>query len=734
MSAPTPLETQLLAPSEAILSTLLLEIPEAKRDEARYQLLEAVAANYGQFSPDIFRKISPSAAFFSPVKLRKASECLLDSLKAHQISVPLALTSLARPDLNRHQRRKDGVYYTDFRLASLLASRFTSMAPGAKIVDPAAGSGILLVASVQALFPKHGRERDAFLISGVFAADLSALALRGALLSLASLASSSEVVAKLSENLRCADSLELKKSLWRDVAPDGFDLVVGNPPWEKLKVTAHEVLQENGVSRHYGQGYHALAEYRKPIQDAKLLRQDYLSKLRGQYHFQGDGEPDLYKFFIELSVELCRPGGQLALIVPGGLIRSQGTHALRKFLSESASAVSYTIFDNKSRFFAIDTRFKFLLVEAEMDQAAPAEIRISHGKGTQFGIDTIVAAKFPASDLKMVRPDLSVPEVRSDSEWSLFRKLACTHPRFGSEDGGWYPRFCREVDMTRDKGNFERNSGKGRLPLIEGRMVHQFHGATKAYVSGQGRSADWRSTYFDPKIELNPQFWYSEDLLPPAVRERTKVRRVGFCDITGQTNERSMLASWIPQNVVCGNKVPTILFGESEQSETLGNAWLGLANSFVFDWLLRRVLTTTVNYFLLLDLPIPKADLSNKLLLELAYISEKITNISPSLSWEYAGLRAEADLLVAALYGVTPSDLELIFNDFPLMDRTQSALPGEGRSTVTRDHVLSLVLKRLKMKLKVDFLARYEAAKKLGAIPYVPSHLEGSGEGVNRGQ
>ena len=62
------------------------------------------------------------------------------------------------------------------------------------------------------------------------------------------------------------------------------------------------------------------------------------------------------------------------------------------------------------------------------------------------------------------------------------------------------------------------------------------------------------------------------------------------------------MASLIPAGVVCGNKVPNDPFPWDPSEERL-LVWVSIANSFAFDWMLRRVLTTTVNYFLLQSVP-----------------------------------------------------------------------------------------------------------------------------------
>ena len=87
-----------------------------------------------------------------------------------------------------------------------------------------------------------------------------------------------------------------------------------------------------------------------------------------------------------------------------------------------------------------------------------------------------------------------------------------------------------------------------------------------------------------------------------------------------------------------------------------------------------------------------------------------------------AQLRGEVDAEVAVAYGVDLADMELVLQDFPLLDRGQIALAGEAKSTITRDSVLAAVAKRTASRSAV-WSRRVADARALGAMAYVPSEL-----------
>jgi methylase of polypeptide subunit release factors len=653
-----------------------------------------------------------------------SADALLVSLHKCPIPPPLALSALARPALTHTQQRTAGAYYTDFRLAQHVADLAAShYKPGALVIDPAAGSGILLVAATLAACGSDRHRRSGWLAESIIAWDLSKDALRGARLALAALTDDLSAIRLMFSRWCQRDSLlPSENELGR------YDIVLGNPPWEKVKLTRHEFLRANGHSRHYGANYD---EFDCTTYDTERLeRAEYATGIVQRYPLMGTGEPDLYKAFLELFLRLAKPGACISVLVPAGLIRSQGTEHLRRFLFDNCGTISMSIFENRARFFSIDTRFKFLgLFLTKLAPKAPrSPIQVSHASGTRLGIEHTGRAHIGRHALSSIRPDLTIPEVRSIAEWRMFQTMSQhSIAESSGEASGWLTDIVREVDMTRDRKEFQSSSQNGFLPLVEGRMIHQHRFGSKAYRSGTGRKAIWEVVPWGEQ-HVGPQFWYPHEALTDSVRERVSSFRAGFCDITGQTNERSMLAALIPPGVVCGNKVPTVTFPEDHTTERV-LLWLAIVNSIPFDWALRRIVTTTVNYFVLLSAPFPRvacASLPGRRLIDASQKIHAITTGSQTMDWwRIAALRASIDVTVLALYGLDFGNLEVILDDFPLLDRGQPPIPGESRSTVTKDFLLSTAAERLSPKSTM-FAERLAIARQAGAIPYMPSEHAGA--------
>ena len=707
MSRPATFERFLLFTAEEFVCRV------APTYEDRLQLLEACASLYGGFSIEEFWRemgIRP----FDISKTMDNAVLLKQLLSSIDIAPALAISSLSRESISTFDRKKDGVFYTDFRLAEFIAVDCAEyIFENVKIADIAAGSGILLAAIADRYYDLFPQKYNWWLENNVYAFDLSKSALRGARVALSVHASSAKSLIKMCKRWSACDSL------LSDAIPENkFDVVVGNPPWGKTKLSLHSFINRTDNEYHvYGSQYGDYDTDRFLSEKQEAL--DYSKLLKEKYSLLGDAEPDMYMAFLQKAISVLKPNGHLSYIVPAGLIRSLGTEPLRKFLLQNSSYLKYYLLDNKANYFEIDTRFKFVIVSQNKTSAEALvcdsfKFEICACDSSQVQKTNEIA--YNIDELKEIRPDLTIPECRDTTEKDLFVKIY-RNGVFWKDS--WKIDIAREVDMTNDRPLFHKKSTGLDVPVIEGRMVQQFRFGAKAYVCGSGRSAKW----IPNPGSVRPQFYIDKEALGDALLERVYKTRVGYCDIAGQTNERAMMTTVIPAGVVCGNKVPTIVFPDDSELHQL-YFFIGVTNSFVFDWVLRRVLSTTVNYFLLYSLPMPKIDLKSELALQIIAQAKSLCDMGAEYytNDSTGRIRAELDVAVAKAYGLDFEDLVLILRDFPLLDRNQPGIFEEPRSTFTRDLFLATAEEAYGVQPRV-YLERVKAASLKHSKAYIPSEM-----------
>ena len=166
--------------------------------------------------------------------------------------------------------------------------------------------------------------------------------------------------------------------------PAGFDGIIGNPPWEGFKPIAKEFVAK--LKSNFSKGTMAGTDFtpwfEKKLKDEPEFRTKWdeyvtsyekFSEFFGQrFKFQGGGDINLYKLFIEGDLNLVRNGGRLSLLVPSGLQTDEGCGPLRKLMLAENSFEELTSFENrgytviesgrektKHIFPDVDSRFKF---------------------------------------------------------------------------------------------------------------------------------------------------------------------------------------------------------------------------------------------------------------------------------------------------------------------------------------------------------------------------------------
>lgn len=708
MSRPQTYEQSLLCRAECILMEF------SSNYEERLLAIEACASMYANF--DIEEYWSAFGIFTENVEEIKKVGCdLFHELNSICVQSSMAISSLSREPVAVYEKKKQGAFYTDFRLAEFVAEDCDKyLKKSSSVADLAVGSGILLAGIAEHYFDRFRKNYDQWISNHVFAYDASEYALRGARIALAVHASSIEALVKMNEHWRICDSL-----FTEEIADKSFDIVVGNPPWGKVKLSLHSFVNGTGVQHIYGTSYEGFDK--KQYQKSKEISLKYSKILKERYSLLGDAEPDMYMAFLQRAMAAIKPNGHLVYIVPAGLIRSKGTEPLRRYILKESKKLRYRLFDNRARFFEIDSRFKFVIVSQDKIGAKKngcTEFLFSISTTSEMNICCGEEIRFDISELESIRSDLTVPECRTIAEKDLFFKICKNGHAWKNE---WSVDIAREVDMTNNRSDFHHTSSGDDISVIEGRMIQQFRFGAKTYISGSGRSAKWVPC----SGEFKPQFYIKRDKLSKSLQERIKSYRVGYCDIAGQTNERAMMSAIVPPNVVCGNKVPTIRF-LGENSDEHMYFWLGITNSFVYDWFVRRIISTTINYFLLFSTPMPNVDIDDWLARDIINKSKELSEMHLEFYTgdKMAKLRADIDILVAQAFGLSFAEFELILQDFPLLDRAQKTLDKENRSSVTRDMLLSLAETVFSEKKRV-YSKRYKRELAIEAKAYIPTEMAG---------
>lgn len=445
-------------------------------------------------------------------------------------------------------------------------------------------------------------------------------------------------------------------TVWKRGA-GGFDAVIGNPPWDRIKLQEVEWFAE----RQPDIALQARAADRKKLIAQEKTRNSPLwvayveaseaaeiaarvAREAGDYPLLSSGDINLYSLFVERAQNLVRPEGIVGLLTPSGIAADKGASAFFRTLTtpekEGARLAALYDFENRNNpggsFFPdVDSRFKFCAL-------------IFGGKSRRFAqshcafyLHDVAERADPQRSLTLTGEDFALlnpntgtaPIFRTRRDAEITARIYRNHPVLvnrssGEEQRAWPVRYLRMFDMTNDSGLFLTRSelerqgfrpgamnrwvkdGAVAVPLYEGKMVQRYdHRAADVVLNAANlhRAAQQKAIPNAAKEQPDrypvPQYWVNAKNV---VKVHTGEWALGFKEITAPTNVRTMVAAIIP-GVGFGNKVPVLLPLDPADSLNAMRAILLLANlnSFAFDFVLRQKMQgQTINLYILEQLPV----------------------------------------------------------------------------------------------------------------------------------
>lgn len=481
----------------------------------------------------------------------------------------------------------------------------------------------------------------------------------------------------------------------------GFDVIITNPPWEVFKPQAKEFFSQHSdlVTKNKMDIKTFEKEQKKLLANPEIAQAwlDYQSQyphvslyFRSSEQYKNQisvvngkkqgTDINLYKLFVEQCFNLLHPQGECGIVIPSGIYTDLGTKQLREMLFFQTNVTGLFCFENRKTIFeGVDSRFKFVILSFEKNKQTfsfPVEFmrhdveelqRFPHQDSLVISVDLI----------RKLSPDsLSVMEFKQDIDIQIAEKMS-RFPLLGETlPDTWNLKLTSEFHMTNDSHLFKTEPAKGRLPLYEGKMIHQF---THQYAL--------------------PKYWLDEKEARQALLKRGEVDngqildyqtyRLGFRDVARNTDIRTMIATILPPNSFCGN---TISLEKIDKQLTINLKercyLLSIFNSFVFDRSIRDKVTSHLSFFYIYQTPIPRLKEGDKYFEEIVEKAAKLICVSEEFDelakevgigshkngvteeGERMAIRAKLDAIVGHLYELNEIEFQHILSTFPLVSES----------------------------------------------------------------
>ncbi|MGV1005470.1 MAG: Eco57I restriction-modification methylase domain-containing protein [Candidatus Nanopelagicales bacterium] len=524
----------------------------------------------------------------------------------------------------------------------------------------------------------------------------------------------------------------------------GFSCVIGNPPWERVKIQDKEFF--GNLGRSDIETAKTAAIRKKMIDDLAAhdtsLYAAYRSALRqsdatvhfllksDRYPLTGQGDVNTYSVFAETMRTVVNSQGAAGLLSPTGLATDKTTAPFFSDTLGSGRLYAFYDFENEDKIFRdVHHAFRFAITVMTGARRTAKKSRFA------FLIRRIADLPLRRFDLAAhealrMNPNTgTLPMFRTRVDADITLGIFGRHPvliRDDATDGNpWNLSFARLFDMANDSGMFRQpddlaeaefegwsftQDNREYVPLYEAKLLnifdHRFssyRGATQAQLNVGALPRLSAKEHDDPDLEPLARYWVDR----AEVRSRLDNRwrndwLLGFRDITNTGNERTFLPCVLPKSAV-GHVFPVALVESPMSAVCLHGIW----SSFVFDYVARQKLSGThMTYNIVKQLACPEpakfaeptrwksdlplADWVRGHVLELSYTSWRLKPYADDLGdhgspfhWDperRALLRADLDAGFLHVYGLDRAEAEHVLDSFNVVRKYEERDYGEYRT------------------------------------------------------
>jgi hypothetical protein len=503
----------------------------------------------------------------------------------------------------------------------------------------------------------------------------------------------------------------------------GFDCVLGNPPWDRIKLYEKEFFFARSPSIADAE----TTAVRENLIEAlrltdKELFNDYQVKLREidatiewirskeRFPLSSSGELNTYAVFLENACSVVRHDGRSGLVVPTGFATDKSSNRLFLECISSRQLVSLLDFENRAGLFeAVHRSYRFSLVTLGRTYSDPVfSFFLSTPKdlGTperQFTIS--------ADEMREINPGTpSCPTFRSARDKSLTLSIYSNSAGLSISDTGspprhWSHKIFEFFHMSKDSKFFrlsEESDAKqyinylpsstmgvhaeaDYLPLYESKLIHQFDIRWASYdCATRGVTEVNNAMKENPDFVTIPRYWVEKTQVARRLQSQGWDHNwfIAWRDVTNAPNERTAISALIPWGGAGHNLGVLLPTGIKTPREAL--LLLSNLNSIVLDYICRqKVGGSHLTVFILNQLPLLRPDSYNssarefiiQRALRLCFscvqmrpiVEEFEASVLPLSIQDLLIIRAELDAFYAHLYGLNRDELRYILDPADVM-------------------------------------------------------------------
>lgn len=471
----------------------------------------------------------------------------------------------------------------------------------------------------------------------------------------------------------------------------GFNVILGNPPWEKVRTEEHEFWARHFPGLRGKKG----AERNREIARLKRLRGDLCmawdaereetERLRNAIrHLPGmnTGHPDLFRAFTYRTFELACVGGRIGIVLPGDAFKIAGAQKIRELLDSQSERLELQLLTNKSEWVFDDIHGQKLIafVSAKKGNTTFCHYTLwQEFHSLRSWINRSEKQKVVLAEdwLRRYSDSLIVPILPTTEAFSVIDTYL-RHPRIGAHPTLKVKRIYADFETTRDKALYSDASSSDSWPVYKGESFDIWMPDTEQYfaftketeILPRAITRRSRSSVFG----IMPSEWLDEPGTLPVL-----FPRISYRDVTNRTNSRTLIAALIPPRVVTTQTAPWIFWIDANRPPWHEAYLLGILSSIPCDWWVRRFVEGHVDEEAFNSIRIPDPSIASTQVERVVALSGRLAATDKRFAtWakaigvkhgkidqdEKVDMIHELDAVVAHLYGLSEAQLRHIFETF----------------------------------------------------------------------
>ena len=496
----------------------------------------------------------------------------------------------------------------------------------------------------------------------------------------------------------------------KTIKSGGFDIILTNPPWDKVKFDEKEFLK---IPKKKTPKKEVEKRLRKVLGDGegreKLLKEKNLCALRSSIykkiykHQSGKiietngrvrrsgSDMDLYRVFFERCFNLLKNNGHMGIVLPSGIYKDDGAVGLRReILFKKMEIKEMMDFQNQLNegkvFDDVDSRFKISLWNLKKSEPKRFDTLFSQRNLNALekscrNKNSIVS--FSIDQIKELSPrEMSLPEFKNKKELSILEKEESFDKVSQSGRSSWGIKLYSEFDSSdfgssRVKILSSDEREKGFLKFYKGRNIDQYNFKYKKHKKvPKSNDQTQRDMYVNEQskaFQVKGGFAFENKLYRTY---RLVIRRMASA-----TNERSLISCILPRGSVFDRTLTGVcILSDSKLKNKYMLVFQALLNNFTVDSFVRRKIGSVVSIKFIESLNIPRLNEKDEFFDELVEKSAQLTCIGKEfddladevgikrggvtdIEKRYA-LQGEIDAMVAHVYGLNLDEYKYILSTF----------------------------------------------------------------------